>query len=177
MSMLEGITHYHLRDYCCLWCKEWGVHANDDETEWVKTAQGATGFIAHSWGGPNPSPFKRAAAAAMAIVACAPIEQHIPPGLIDLYKLDEKSAKHPKMLRAMVGHAFATYVLENSVIGDGGENRELKSPVIMSPHFYKDFLWLLSKAAFEDGRMCGPISLIYEALAYQVNPLARDPVE
>jgi hypothetical protein len=174
--MLEGITTHHIRDFCSLWCDTWSISAPKDLHEWERTAQGATAFIAQSWGGNNPSPFKRAAASAMSIVACAPIEAHIPPKMVEKYALDEQIARGPKMLRALVGHSFAEYVLKNSKIGDCSERTALKNPLKMSPHFYKDFLWLLSRSEFSKAEMCGPISLIYEALAYQTNPNAQDPV-
>lgn len=45
----------------------------------------------------------------------------------------------------------------------------------LSTHFYRDLIWLLTRAGFENGNLFNPLALIYEACAYQINPEAQYP--
>ena len=173
---MKEITTKLLRDYCVMWCDRWGATCSNNVDDWVKVVEGANHVIGSNWGGTNPSPFKRAAATAIAIVEVAPIDEHLPAKIVEDFSLDQKMARHPKMLRAIVGHAFARFLLVGAEIGDKSRDRTLKNPIKISPHFYRDVVWVLARTGFVNGEMFNPLALIYEACAYQTNPNSQDHI-
>lgn len=170
---MQEITPHLIRDYCVEYCKGFSVNCSAEHCDWAKVVQGATGVLNRGWGYANPSPFKRAAAAAISIVAMAPIADHIPANLVKEHGLEEALAKQPKIFRAMTADAFARFVLEGAKIGDEGHAKVLEKPIDVSAHFYRDLLWVLTQASFENPGLFNPLCLIYEACAYQTNPTAR----
>ena len=172
---MAEITPKLVCDYSVATCSEYGVKCDPTENAWVSVVQGANGIIQQHWGHDNPSPFKRAAAAAIAIVSCAPIDPHFPAALIQKNGWDQEFAKLPKITKAVVAHDFATFVLHGAAVGDAKHAKVLSNPIDISTHFYRDLIWLLTRAGFENGNLFNPLALIYEACAYQTNPEAQYP--
>jgi hypothetical protein len=144
---------------------------------WLKVTQHSNLILDACYGRADPSPFKRLAAAGLAVMIDSPIPIMIPVSLRKSHWNDSDFAKKQYFFPAVAVIDFCVEMLHNAEIGSASVS--LKNRIELTNHFHTDLAMSLACEATEcakDGRHTGrtfhQFSLVLESCAYWFNPEA-----